>query len=143
MIMISPQGELLPKLYYMPNNIPSYNSKLKELARKLRKNMTLAEVLLWQEIRGRKLGFQFHRQIPIKNYIVDFYCHELHLAIEVDGSSHDHPEVAVSDLKRQNELEDAGVEVLRFEDKEVRKNLDGVVEVIENWISLRSPLKGS
>ncbi|MEX0660305.1 MAG: DUF559 domain-containing protein [Balneolaceae bacterium] len=127
----------------MPNKIPPYNPKLKELARKLRKNMTLGEVLLWQEIRRRKLGFQFHRQIPIHNYIVDFYCHELYLAIEIDGSSHDHPEVAVSDLKRQNELEEVGVRFLRFEEIEVRKNVDNVVEVIENWISLnRSPLEG-
>lgn len=128
----------------MPNNIPSYNPKLKELARELRKNMTLGEVLLWQEIRGRKLGFQFHRQIPIQNYIVDFYFHELHLAIEIDGSSHNHPEVAVNDLERQSELEDAGVQFLRFEETEVRKDLDGVIEVIENWISLNnSPLEGS
>jgi len=127
----------------MPNRIPPYNPKLKELARKLRKNMTLGEVLLWQEIRNRKLGFQFHRQVPIKNYIVDFYCHELQLAIEIDGSSHDHPEVAVSDLERQNEIEAEGIQFLRFEEKEVRKNLDVVVEVIENWVELnKSPLEG-
>ncbi len=128
----------------MPNNIPPYNPKLKELARKLRKNMTLGEVLLWQELRGRKLGFQFYRQTPIHNYIVDFYCHELHLAIEIYGSSHDHPEIAVKDLQRQNELEDVGVHFLRFEEREVRKNVDNAVEVIENWISLnKSPLEGS
>lgn len=63
--------------------------------------MTLGEVILWQEIRNRKLGFQFHRQVPIKEYIVDFYCHELLLVIEIDGSTHDHPEVAVNDLQRQ------------------------------------------
>lgn len=85
----------------MPNKIPPYNPKLKELARQLRKNMTLGEVLLWQEIRNRKLGVQFHRQVPIKEYIVDFYCHELLLVIEIDGSTHDHPEVAVNDLQRQ------------------------------------------
>lgn len=85
----------------MPNKIPPYNPKLKELARQLRKNMTLGEVILWQEIRNRKLGVQFHRQVPIKEYIVDFYCHELLLVIEIDGSTRDHPEVAVNDLQRQ------------------------------------------
>lgn len=63
----------------MPNKIHPYNPKLKELARKLRKNMTLGEVLLWQEIRDEKLGYQFHRQTPILNYIVDFFCHELQI----------------------------------------------------------------
>jgi len=127
----------------MPNKIPPYDPKLKELARKLRKNMTLGEVLLWQEIRNRKLGFQFHRQVPIKIFIVDFYCHELQLVIEVDGSTHDHPEVAVSDLERQNEIEKEGIQFLRFEEKEVRKNLASVIEVIERWIDLhRYPLEG-
>lgn len=120
----------------MPNKIPPYNPKLKELARELRKNMTLGEVLLWQEIRNRKLGYQFHRQVPIKEYIVDFYCHELLLVIEIDGSSHDHPEVAVNDLDRQNDIEKIRIQFLRFEEKELRKNLDGVVEVIERWIEL-------
>ncbi|WP_445263768.1 endonuclease domain-containing protein [Rhodohalobacter sp. 8-1] len=87
-------------------------------------------------MRGRQLGYQPHRQIPINEYIVDFYCHELFLAIKIDGGSHDHPEIAVSDLKRQNELEALGIRFLRFEEKEVRKSLDGVVEAIENWIDL-------
>ena len=126
----------------MPNKIHPYDPKLKELAQKLRKNMTLGEVLLWQEIRNRKLGFQFHRQVPIKIFIVDFYCHELQLVIEVDGSTHDHPEVAVSDLERQNEIEKEGIQFLRFEEKEVRKNLASVIEVIERWIDLhRYPLE--
>jgi very-short-patch-repair endonuclease len=98
--------------------------------------MTLGEVLLWQKIRGRQLGYQFHRQIPIGEYIVDFYCHELFLAIEVDGSSHEHPEVAVSDLDRQDELESLGIRFLRFEEIEVRNSVDSVVEVIERWIEI-------
>ena len=128
----------------MPNRILPYKPELKSLARKLRKNMTLGEVLLWQEIRDRKLGYQFHRQVPILNYIVDFYCHELNLVIEIDGSSHDHPEVAVNDFERQEELENEGIRFLRFDEKEVRDNLDDVVEVIDNWIKLygSSPLEG-
>lgn len=125
------------------NTFYPYNPRLKKLARELRKNMTFGEVLLWQKIRGRQLGCQFHRQIPIEEYIVDFYCHELFLAIEIDGGSHDHSEIAVSDLKRQNELEALGIRFLRFEEKEVRKNLDGVVGIIERWIDLnRSPIEG-
>ena len=98
--------------------------------------MTYGEVLLWQEIRRKKLGFQFHRQVPIKNYIIDFFCHELLLAIEIDGSYHNHPEVSVSDLTRQQEIEKLGVNFLRFSETEVRKNILNVVEDINNWIIL-------
>ena len=72
----------------MKNKIITYNPKLKEYARQLRNNSTLSEVLLWQKIKNKALGVQFHRQVPLKEYIVDFYCHELMLAIEIDGDSH-------------------------------------------------------
>lgn len=62
-------------------NIIPYNKKLIPLARELRANMTLSEVLLWQEIKNKQLGVRFSRQIPIDNFIVDFYCKELQLAI--------------------------------------------------------------
>lgn len=113
-----------------------YESYLKPLARKLRQNMTLGEVLLWQEIRNRKFGYQFHRQVPILKYIVDFYCHELSLAIEIDGKSHDHMEKNKEDLERQIELENLGIRFLRFEEKQIRKRLSEVLDVIENWIEI-------
>ena len=69
----------------MKNKIIPYNPKLKEYARELRKNSTLAEVLMWKAIKNQALDVQFHRQVPMLNYIVDFYCHELMLAIEIDG----------------------------------------------------------
>jgi len=66
-----------------------YNPKLKQLARKLRNKSTKSEVLLWNYLKGKQIkGFDFHRQKPIGNYIVDFYCSELLLAIEIDGESH-------------------------------------------------------
>lgn len=98
--------------------------------------MTLGEVLLWQEIRNRKFGYQFHRQVPIHKYIVDFYCHELLLAIEIDGKSHDHAEKNKQDLLRQKELENSGIQFLRFEEKQIRKRLSEVLDVIENWIEI-------
>jgi len=67
-----------------------YNPRLKQIARTLRNNMTLSEILLWQQIKGKKvLGYDFHRQKPIDEYVVDFYCPELKLVIEIDGDSHD------------------------------------------------------
>jgi very-short-patch-repair endonuclease len=121
-------------IFIVPNKIHPYNPDLKILARKLRKNMTLGEVLLWQKVRDRQLGFQFHRQVPLYRYIVDFYCHELQLAIEIDGSSHNHPDIAIKDLSRQEELEKHGIHFLRFEEKEIRRSINDVLDVIERWI---------
>ena len=66
-----------------------YNPKLREFARFLRNNSTLSEVLLWKQIKNKSLGVEFKRQVPILEYIVDFYCQELRLVIEVDGNTHD------------------------------------------------------
>lgn len=120
------------------NKILPYNTKLKLLARELRKNSTLSEVLLWNEIKGKRLsGFEFHRQVPIDNFIVDFFCHELMLAIEIDGDSHN--QIYKEDKKRQQKLEQLGVEFLRFDDLEVKKNLINVLRAIEQWIKEHPP----
>jgi len=112
-----------------------YNPKLKQLARKLRKSSTKSEVILWNYLKGKQvLGYDFHRQRPIKNYIVDFYCSELKLAIEIDGESHYGNEV--KDEIRQKEIEKYGVSFLRFDESQIYFNLDGVMKVIENWVEL-------
>ena len=114
-------------------NFLKYNPKLKELARKLRNNSTLSEVLLWREIKNKKLlGYDFHRQKPIDNYIVDFYCPKLKLVIEIDGVSHD--EKIEYDKRRISRLNEFGVRILKFWDFEVKKNLNGVIDAIEEWI---------
>ena len=108
-----------------------YNPKLKPLARKLRNNSTLSEILLWEEIKNRKiLGYKFLRQKPIDNYIVDFFCNELKLVIEIDGDSHDEENFEY-DMKRQNSLESLGLTVLRFDDLEVKKDMDNVLMALE------------
>jgi len=94
------------------------------LARKLRKNSTLSEVILWQKIKQRSYGVQFHRQVPMLDYMVDFYCHEIKLVIEIDGSSHDYKYFA--DKKRQSRLEQYGIVFLRFTDSEIKKDLFSV-----------------
>ena len=110
----------------MKNKIIPYNPKLKELARELRKNSTLSEVLLWLKIKGKTMGVEFHRQVPIDNFIVDFYCHELMLAIEIDGSSHD--EKQDYDQNRQLILENLGVRFIRFSDIDVKQKMGWVLE---------------
>ena len=110
-----------------------YNPNLKELARKLRKDSTLSEIMLWNYLKKKQLnGFDFDRQKPIDNYIVDFFCKELGLAIEIDGESHYGNEE--KDLKRDNRLNELGVTVLRFDDLDVRYKLNNVLEKIEKWI---------
>ncbi len=117
----------------MKNKIIPYNPELKQRARQLRKNSTLPEVLLWQKIKQRAFGVQFHRQVPMLNYIVDFYCHEIQLGIEIDGQSHDFNDVY--DLKRQAEIEAYGVTFLRFSNEEVKKNMFSVLLVIEETVN--------
>lgn len=96
--------------------------------------MTLSEIALWREIKGKKLGQKFSRQIPIDQYIVDFYCKDLQLAIEVDGSIHFKEGHQEKDKKRQERLESFGVHMLRFTNTDVNNNLSSVIEEIKESI---------
>jgi len=119
----------------MQNKIIPYNPELKILARQLRKNSTLPEVLLWQKIKQKAFGVQFHRQVPLLDYIVDFYCHEIRLAIEIDGSSHNFN--YLNDAQRQGKLEEYDVQFLRFSNDEILNNIFSVILVLEekvNWL---------
>ena len=100
------------------------NPNLRPLARRLRKEGTLAEVLLWEQLKGRKIrGYEFTRRKPIGNHIVDFHCTRLRVAIEVGGVSHDgRPQ---QDKMRQKEIGKQGVRVLRFYDSDAKTNFAG------------------
>jgi very-short-patch-repair endonuclease len=115
----------------MRNRIIKYNPALKELARKLRKEGTLSEILLWKQIKGKQLGVEFHRQVPIDEYIVDFYCHEISLAIEIDGISHND---LIKDDNRQAQLEELGVRFIRFPDRDVKTGMQNVIRTLEHKI---------
>ncbi len=103
----------------------------------LRKQGIYSEVLLWKELKGKKIGFDFHRQKPIDEYIVDFYSSKLCLAIEIDGNSHDEKENY--DERRQKRPEELGVTVLRFKDYEVVKDVKLVIQNILLWIKEHTP----
>ncbi|MDB5029293.1 endonuclease domain-containing protein [Mucilaginibacter sp.] len=112
-----------------------YNSNLKRLANKLRKDMTYGEVLLWNELKENKLfGFDFDRQRCIDNYIVDFYCKELFLAIEIDGMSHNNEETFAKDEIRQRKLEELGVRFIRFSESEVKNDMMNVLRVLKVYL---------
>ncbi|MEO0395523.1 MAG: endonuclease domain-containing protein [Cyanobacteria bacterium P01_A01_bin.137] len=122
----------------MKHPIIPYNSKLKERARQLRQNMTQGEIILWQQLKRKQMmGYDFDRQRPIDQFIVDFYCKALHLAIEIDGSSHDSLEAQAKDQERQAILEALGIRFLRFRDQDVKQNIDAVCQVIKQWIIRR------
>jgi very-short-patch-repair endonuclease len=116
------------------NRIISYNPKLKPIARALRRETTKSEKTLWMLLRKKQLGYEFHRQVPIDNFIVDFYCHELSLVIEVDGPTHDLPETQKEDRIRQTTLEALGVRFLRFKDEDILGNPEKVSKGIEIWL---------
>ncbi|MEO3404253.1 DUF559 domain-containing protein [Mucilaginibacter sp. CAU 1740] len=112
-----------------------YNPTLKELAKKLRKNMTFGELILWNELKEDKLlGFDFDRQRCVDNYIVDFYCKELMLAIEIDGRYHNHEDILIKDEARQAKLESFGIRFLRFAEAELKDDLDNVLRAIEGLV---------
>ncbi|CAN5903645.1 DUF559 domain-containing protein [soil metagenome] len=119
----------------MPRKIIPYNPRLKDLARQLRKKMTKSEVLLWNELKQKQvLGYDFDRQRPLGEFIVDFYCKDLLLAIEIDGSTHDHEEAFWKDQQRQQDLEKLGIAFLRFDDREVKEDIRNVLRTIDIWI---------
>ncbi|MBI2429055.1 MAG: endonuclease domain-containing protein [Ignavibacteriales bacterium] len=119
----------------MPHKIIRYNPKLKGIARTLRNNSTIGEILLWKRLRNKQmLGYDFHRQKPIDEFVVDFFCPKLMLAIEIDGGSHENDEAHDKDKKRQSRLESLGITFLRFKESDVRSDIRSVVDVIEDWI---------
>jgi very-short-patch-repair endonuclease len=108
-----------------------YNPHLKVKARALRRGLTDAEARLWLRLRRKQiLGVQFYRQRPIGNYIVDFYAPKAQLVVEVDGAQHAELTQARHDSRRSEYLEQRGLRVLRFDDRQVLLELDAVVQEI-------------
>jgi very-short-patch-repair endonuclease len=101
-------------------------------ARELRRDMTPAEKILWQELRGNKLGVHFRRQQVIAGFIVDFYCHKAGLVIEVDGDIHDLQQE--EDARREKVLSGMGLRIVRFRNDEVMKNLSAVVGKVRELV---------
>jgi very-short-patch-repair endonuclease len=115
-----------------------YKRRLKPPSRELRDNMTHAEKILWTKLKNRQvLGVRFYRQKPLLNYIVDFYAHSVKLVIECDGSQHDEIEHAKNDKERDEHLEKLGIYILRFDNLQIIKKIDSVMEVIWRTVTLR------
>jgi len=112
-----------------------YNPRLKELAKKLRNNSTKSEIKLWLKLKNKQqYNYKFIRQKPIDSYILDFYCPELELGIELDGYSHELVEVFHKDLKKEKRLNELGIVILRFKDEQVFNDIEHVIKEIEFYI---------
>ena len=110
----------------------------KGLRRKLRKNQPATERILWSKLRSRQLlGFKFRRQYGIGSFVVDCCCVEAKVAIELDGDTHYISlEAKGKDKERQKHIEDLGFKVLRFTNKEIDENFEGVLEVIAKHLRI-------
>lgn len=120
---------------YLDNLYRNTSPKIIENAKALRHSQTEAEKVLWGRLRQKQVkGLKFRNQHPIDTFVLDFYCHELLLGIEVDGSIHDLVEVKEYDEGRTAELVQLGIKIIRFANAEVLGNIDSVIEEIEKVI---------
>ena len=125
------------KLKDTSTHIYHYGAKpeIFDRAQQLRKNSTEVEKKLWKRLQNRKFeGLKFRRQHPISRFIVDFYCHEKLLVIEVDGGIHEEAKVKERDEGREEELENLGLTVIRFTNEEVLNNMNSVLEKLKTMI---------
>jgi putative DNA methylase len=147
-------GHLYPKVYLTPQPpllkgegekerlefSPDLQEKMTEIARKLRKQQTKSEAILWEALRNRKLeGKKFRRQHPIGKFVVDFYCDAERLIVEVDGSIHEQPEHQELDRQRQALLESLGLRFVRLSAKQVETDLASSLDTIRDAFLPSSP----
>jgi len=121
------------------------NRELVKRARVLRSNMTTAEIILWSRLRSKQVdGYKFRRQQPIFEYVVDFYCHELRLIIEVDGEVHSLTENKAYDGRRENILIINGYHVIHLSNFEIETDTDSAIIKIKSYIDMiLSPSRGT
>ncbi len=101
--------------------------------------MPKAEILLWANLsRKQLLGYKFRRQYGVEQYVIDFYCPALKLAVEIDGDSHFQIGAKERDAERQRFIESFGIEFLRFTNADIYENIDGVIDTIAKYINQRS-----
>jgi very-short-patch-repair endonuclease len=111
------------------------NSKMFRNAAQLREEMTDAEALLWEYLKTKPQGFKFRRQHPIAGYILDFYCHQSRLSIEVDGAYHLHPEQKIKDQERTSYVNEMGITELRFTNTEIETEFENSITRIMAQLS--------
>jgi cyclase len=115
-----------------------YNKKKYiDTRRRLRKNLTEAELLLWTVLKTQKPGVRFRRQYGVKAFVLDFYCPAHKLAIEVDGGIHQTDRQSAIDIDRQRIIENLGIRFLRFSNEQIKKNLTAVLKIIKENLTTK------
>jgi very-short-patch-repair endonuclease len=117
------------------HNVLPYSQAARDLSKRLRVEMTITEKLFWEDVKQSKLIVVVRKQMPILDYVVDFYIKEIGLAIELDGFSHDNN--VLEDGKRQGRIEELGVTFIRFSNEQIQKNIDEVLLELKELIAER------
>ncbi|MDX5478449.1 MAG: endonuclease domain-containing protein [Cyclobacteriaceae bacterium] len=129
---------------YSENLFYGASPEIHRRAIELRKRMTPAEKVLWHFLKGKSVdGFKFRRQHPINKYIVDFYCHQIKLVIEVDGGIHDEIEQKEYDAGRTFALEEFGLKVIRFRNEEILYRINSVITHISRYLKFEQSINSS
>jgi very-short-patch-repair endonuclease len=117
------------------HNVLPYSQAARDLSKRLRVEMTITEKLFWEDVKQSKLIVVVRKQMPILDYVVDFYIKEIGLAIELDGFSHDNN--VLEDGKRPGRIEELGVTFIRFSNEQIQKNIDEVLLELKELIAER------
>ncbi|AMQ57498.1 endonuclease domain-containing protein [Algoriphagus sanaruensis] len=129
---------------YSENLFYGASPEIHRRAKELRKRMTSAEKVLWHFLKNKSVdGFKFRRQHPINKYIVDFYCHQIKLVIEVDGGIHDEIEQKEYDAGRTSALEEFGLKVIRFRNEEILYRINSVITHISRYLKFEQSINSS
>ncbi|MCL2633791.1 MAG: DUF559 domain-containing protein [Oscillospiraceae bacterium] len=121
------------------SNLP-FNPKLRERAKVLRKSGNLSEIIMWKKLRNKQfMGYDFDRQKIIGNYIVDFYCLDCSVVIEIDGSSHDNKDIY--DGERNSFLQSLGLTIIHIKAQDVHDNLFKVMKMLKQHPALQTKTK--
>jgi very-short-patch-repair endonuclease len=112
-----------------------YNKKeMKPIRRQLRKQNVPAEKVLWQKIKRKQLGYRFLRQFSIGRFVVDFYCPEKRIAIEIDGFTHSADNEIKKDMIKENYIKSLGLDLIRFKNSEIYNDMDLVLNFLNDRI---------
>lgn len=123
-------------MVFRPRKIVFNHPNLKLRRQKLRIDSTSSEQILWQKIRNNKLGCKFYRQYSTEGYVLDFYCPQKRLGIEIDGGHHQFTDVKVYDSYRTKYIEAYNIKILRFRNSDIQKNLPDILQDIKTQLNI-------
>ena len=122
-----------------PRDLPPYNPALTKLAKGLRSHGTITEAMMWNVLKNNHTGYTFTRQKSILNFIADFYCRELNVVVEIDGTTHFGTKDYLDDCERDRQMQAIGIRVVRIIDADVRRSPSSAAQYIFATLGLPVP----